>query len=125
MGRGGARQLSSLRKRPWKSVLLSKVASRKTVCLRAPPPPVPPIVIAGEALPDNNGSAHDAKVPRIRALSVTWDLLSTVVLTGFSPALPYIAGVEDMGFGRYHRRQQLDHTAVVRSAFKVVRLFAP
>ena len=68
------------------------------------PPSLLPIAVAGEALPDNNGLAHGTRVPRIRVLSVKWDLLSTAVLTRYMPAL---ADVEEMVFSeRFDDRVQ-------------------
>lgn len=50
---------------------------------------------AGEVLPDNNGLAHETRVPRICVPGVKWGLLSTTVLARYVPTLN---GVEDLDF---------------------------
>lgn len=50
----------------------------------------------GEAHPDINGLAHATHVQGIRVLSVTWDLMSSVVLTSYKRSF---IGVDDMVFG--------------------------
>lgn len=103
MGRGGIHRHSSSSKRPCKFLRLYKACLAQHVWFGQDTPltyceVTADVAAAAEALPGNDGAAHGTRVPRIQVLSVKWDLLSTVVLTRYIPALR-LAGVGDMVFG--------------------------